>query len=346
MNDLNLCVDGHQYLVGFCCLHTLQLTLSNALHTVVGKGGLGKRNALQAIHTFYDLQEAMEFGLWEREWARAASQTGRGGLKLKKMTAPILTRWWTVGEASKSIVEYMPILIQIARNMINRYKTDSKVNRIASALVSLVREPIIVSDIKLISCFHDVFINGHFSWLQKGDKDIGGTPGFLGRHMLLRYYLMSSDLKMLINNGWKKCKGMEIFTNSLNEDPMKASIKDPTDPRNERMIECHEIQSSKANSFFRIAFKILKKHFNIFCRDLLFLSLYGDEYTTQIVARVLQGNTDDTNIGGKRVHSTVHGRCIDVNNFATFVRDNVDVQEQMQNAHIQTLMDDLPQLQG
>ena len=343
MNDLNLCADN--YLIGYCCLHTMQLTLSNALNLTIGKGGLDNRNALQAIHTFYDLQEAMEFGLWKKEWARAASQTGKGGLKVKKMAAPILTRWWTVGEASRSIVEYLPIFIQIARNMINYHKADSKLNKIASSLVSLISEPIIVSDIKLIKCFHGIFIDDHFNWLQKGDRDIGGTPGFLGRHMLLRYYLMHSDLHQLINDGWKKCKGMEVFVNSLSENSMKGSIEDPTDPKKERMIECHEVQSKKANSFFQIAFTILKKHYNIFCEDLLFLSLYGEPCSTQTVARILQGCADDNNIK-KKVNSIVHGRSIDVINFATFVKNRVNIQEQMKSAHIQTLMNDLPYLIG
>ena len=45
MDGLGLCVPEDQYLVGFCSLHTLQLTLSNAMGAVIGKGGLEERNA-------------------------------------------------------------------------------------------------------------------------------------------------------------------------------------------------------------------------------------------------------------------------------------------------------------
>ena len=77
MDDLNLCIGRNKYLVGFCCLHTQQLKLSNALTQIIGKCGLENRNALQVIHTCYDLQESMEFGLWTREWGRAAAETVR-----------------------------------------------------------------------------------------------------------------------------------------------------------------------------------------------------------------------------------------------------------------------------
>ena len=69
---LNLCVDDNKYLIGFCCLHTLQLTLSNAVEATIGVGGLENRNAMQAIHAFYDLQNHMEYGIWKKEWQEAA----------------------------------------------------------------------------------------------------------------------------------------------------------------------------------------------------------------------------------------------------------------------------------
>ena len=110
MDTLGLCSGSDSYLVGFCALHTLQLTLANAMAAVIGKGGLEERNASQAIHACFDLQEAMEFGIWEKYWEKVAKQMGQKSEKVKKIAAPILTRWWTVGEAAKSIDENMPII--------------------------------------------------------------------------------------------------------------------------------------------------------------------------------------------------------------------------------------------
>ena len=203
MKDTHLCCEDDEYLVGFCCLHTLQLTLSNALEKTIGFGGLGNRNAMQAIHSFYDLQNDMEFGLWKMEWINAAKEVGyrNNQLEIEKLAAPIVTRWWTVGEAAKCIVKHLPVFIQVAKNVTMHKTSSSAGNKIASGILSLVAEPIIVSDIKLIASYHNAFLNGHFSWFQKGDKQIGGTPGYLGRHVLVRYFLMWSDLEKLKDKG-------------------------------------------------------------------------------------------------------------------------------------------------
>ena len=67
MNKLKLwCTYKDTYLVGFCCLHMLQLTLCRALtDTIVGEGGIENRNALQLLHAAYDLQNNLGFGLWK-----------------------------------------------------------------------------------------------------------------------------------------------------------------------------------------------------------------------------------------------------------------------------------------
>ena len=63
-----LCIDEESYLIEFYCLHTLQLTLANAMALTIGKGGIEERNAMQAIHSFYDLQEALNFDVWKLLW--------------------------------------------------------------------------------------------------------------------------------------------------------------------------------------------------------------------------------------------------------------------------------------
>ena len=198
MRKLNLCKDQRVYLIGFCCLHTLQLTLSNAISNVIGLGKLEGRNAMQLIHSIYDLQKTMEIGLWRKEYSKAANEVGQGSVKFNKMAAPILTRWWTVGEAASDLLEHFPIFMKLCENVRNAHTSDSAKNRIASSILSLSRVPVILSDVNLISCFHDAFLNTHFSWMQKGDKLVGNTPGFLGRHMFSRFYLMQLQGEYLL----------------------------------------------------------------------------------------------------------------------------------------------------
>ena len=266
-------------------------------------------------------------------WESATADLGFDDdlVKVKKIAAPILTRWWTVGQAAKNIIEYFPILIEMVKRFRNANPSNNKLNKIASGLLSLIAEPIIVSDIKLISCFHDIFLNQHFDWLQKGDQDIGGTPGYLGRHMLVRYFLMYSDLEKMIDSGWKNGGGkMEPFLNSLQEEPLNCPILDPADPLKKNTTTGNKIQSRKADLFFQVSFNILQKHYDAFCERLLFLSLYGEQCSSQTVARVLLKIEDFSAGDHKMVKSEAqNGRIVDIDSFELFLKKKVNVEEQM-----------------
>lgn len=345
MEKMNLCAPDEKYLVGFCCLHTLQLTLCNALEQTIGFGGLGKRNAMQAIHSFYDLQDVMEFGLWKMEWTQAAKEVGYGDadvLIVHKLAAPIVTRWWTVGEAAKCIVLHLPVFIQIAKNVCTRLASSAAANKIASSILSLVAEPIIVSDIKLIACYHNIFLNEHFNWFQKGDPKIGGTPGYLARHLLVRYYLMWSDLEKLKNNGWKR--SAKLFVNSLEDDAMKQTMIDPSDALGEKVITFKAFQTEKANKFFEFAQRSITKHYQKYCEEKLFLSLYGESCGSQLVAQLLQNANFDIS-EGIYFHSKVHNRKISMRNFKQFLRARINVDDQKNNIHVAKCNDIFPLLQ-
>ena len=347
MKDLGLCAGADSsYQVGYCCLHTLQLTLANAIDVTIGKGGLEERNASQAIHSFYDLQKACGFGVWELHWKDVAKELGMNSEKsVKKIAAPILTRWWTVGEAARNIVENMPILMTMSEEIRNANPSNNKLNKIASGILSLMREPIIVSDIKLIACFHDVFLNEHFDWLQKGDDEIGGTPGFLGRHMLLRYFLMHSDLSKLVDSGWKRVgEKMKPFLNSLEEEDMNVPIKDPEDPDGESMTVGKKIQIKKAEIFFKVSLTILEKHYDRFCNKFLYLSLYGEKCSSETVASILLSKPAFV-LGNEVYKSRFHGgRTIDLKALRSFILQKIeDINDHLKdNVHIEKLKNCLP----
>jgi hypothetical protein len=75
-------------------------------------------------------------------------------------------------------------------------------------------ELVIKSDTYLLSTFHKYFLFSHFAWLQKGDKKVGGTPGFLALHIGVRYFLMHVDLTKGVNN-WTNLPEFEEFNKSL-----------------------------------------------------------------------------------------------------------------------------------
>ncbi len=340
MDDLQLCVSADAYLVGFCCLHTLQLTLCGALNNTIGAGGIENRNALQLIHAAYDLQNNLGFEMWKGYYKEAIKvvQPGNDSNEfdeslITKLTEPIPTRWWTIGEGANNILKNLAVILQIAKQVRNVYSSGSHSNnKVASRFISLLNEPIIISDVKLIAGFHAAFLNTHFAWLQKGDKDVGNAPGFLGRLMLTQYFLMSSDLSRLQNRGWADIEEMKPFANSLDEDIMKIEMIDPQDPSKTRMIMRKSFQENKAQLFFEAAKEKLDKHYVRFVKDLLFLSLYGERCSTQVVSTFLFGDKDHTYPSpSDEFFSPAHKRLINLNDFSTFLKAKIENVEERKN---------------
>jgi len=60
---LGLCIQL-DYLIGICCLHALQLQLSNAAINTFGEGALHRVNATQLLHSVYRLQDSLELHEW------------------------------------------------------------------------------------------------------------------------------------------------------------------------------------------------------------------------------------------------------------------------------------------
>ena len=67
----------------------------------MGEGGLEQRNVMQLLHSAYNLQTGggglLEFEEYQLLWSELFEE------KVKKMSAPILTRWYTVGEGSSYV---------------------------------------------------------------------------------------------------------------------------------------------------------------------------------------------------------------------------------------------------
>jgi hypothetical protein len=100
-----------------------------------------------------------------------------------RVPAPILTRWWTVGECAAYILKGRSLVLAICHGVIQRDKTNISGNQIASAIEAWLKMPILISDIHLINAYDVYFLCNHFAWLQKGDPAIGNKQGFLNRHI-------------------------------------------------------------------------------------------------------------------------------------------------------------------
>mmetsp|Transcript_11235 Transcript_11235/g.16399 ORF Transcript_11235/g.16399 Transcript_11235/m.16399 type:complete len:117 (-) Transcript_11235:705-1055(-) len=83
--------------------------------------------------------------------------------------------------------------------------TSSKLHNIQTCLynavtLSLIKNPIIVSDLKLFVVFHKWWLFSQFQLLQKGDDDIGGTPGFLSRNILIWLFIMLKKFEVVLED--------------------------------------------------------------------------------------------------------------------------------------------------
>ena len=68
----------------------------------MGEGGLESRNALQLLHSCYNLQSGGGGGLEYEEFQNLYEEAT--GEKWTKITCPVMTRWYTVGLAAKDVI--------------------------------------------------------------------------------------------------------------------------------------------------------------------------------------------------------------------------------------------------
>ena len=160
-----------EYLTAFCTLHCLQLTLSNPIQHVLGEGGKDNNgeyrcNAMQALHGVSNLQKYHEASEWKRIWNVAAELSG---IDISETTsswrvpAPVLTRWWTVGECASYLLKWLPLVLALCHGVIQRDATKIAANQIASGLQALLTTNVIISDVHLINDYHCYFLCKHFT---------------------------------------------------------------------------------------------------------------------------------------------------------------------------------------
>jgi hypothetical protein len=194
LTKFGLSSSAGSYLKSFCTLHCIQLTLQNPISRVLGQGGLGKdgrykTNAMQALHSLHNIQKYHESTEWSRLWSTSAAKCGfdltTDEFSAHRIPAPILTRWWTVGECPVFLLKLMTIILALCHGVIQASTTALAVNQVASGLEALLKTPQVVSNISLIDAYHKYFLCSHFAWLQQGDPEPGNKPGFISCHITL-----------------------------------------------------------------------------------------------------------------------------------------------------------------
>jgi hypothetical protein len=163
--------------------------------------------------------------------------------------------------------------------------------------------------------------------LQKGDPEVGAAPGFLARHMASRYFLMHSDL----TSGRENWRNLPIFQDFISsQEQLTDSVE------SERQIK-------KANEFFRIALELLEKHFDLWVNKHLFLALFGEVDTAQVVAQFLLGREATGFARNGISESKIHERQISTSSFRDFLeaRFTMNKQEILTSIHLAPIIQDL-----
>ena len=308
---LGLCAQEDEYLIAACFIHCLQLQLSKPTKDLIGEGAPNARNAMQALHTIYDLQGYMEWRQvvammdHSQQWVDShldgyfpedPSNSGdadfankhnkvlafRQFTKLDKQNwracpACVLTRWQYVGGAASYGFEYYLVLLKFTQLCINRHGSNNKINKAASNLQSLLVEPSIYSNVCLLNCFHEGYFKDHMDWMMQGD-DLTNVAGFQVHQMFIRFYLMERDLCSLKEDVNDYNGFFHHFVRSLN-------LVDSCGP-----LHNDAAQRVRAQKFVDTAIKSNEKHFRRWCSlKMIPAALLAEKPLAMIIARTITG---------------------------------------------------------
>ena len=217
---LGLCAS--EYFIASCTLHDLQTALRNAVDKVLGLGGIDEDNnhlqtAMQILHGCYNIQNWHEADELKELYVFVRKEEGLEE-KFKSLPEPVLTRWWLVGACAVLLKETFGTWQKVLRGVLTYAKANSAIYKIASSTLGLMKKPTILCDHELICTFHSWFLFPHFSYLQKGDAKLGGTPSFLSRHILVRFFVMRRTiLNAIENNSWLEMNEFKDLIDAMNK---------------------------------------------------------------------------------------------------------------------------------
>ena len=337
------------YLTASCSLYNLQTSVKNPIVTTIGEGGVDAKNAMQLLHAVYDLQQSMEKDVWNafvtealkfleanvgqpyvgisvgdeqfankwelvKTFRNFTSNLDDDDLKAVtlRIQAPVLTRWWTVGQCARLTSSIYLLLVRITQLVINASLANSRGSKIASGLQTLLLERQIYSDLCLIHCFHSVYVCPHFEWMQSA-TDLSDLPGFQAHNTLSRYYLMMKDLHDIQTTIDSNHEGFVDFRESLHGMSQEDRLH----------------QQHKAQQFITIAEQSVTKHFQRWCSvSLLPAALLSEKPLASVVAAVML-KRNNIAFDPPLFHSEAHDdRVFDMSFFHNFVKASVQSEGQ------------------
>ena len=308
------------FIIGVCTLHLIQLEIANPVKVAFGLQGLGKRTAMQLLHALYDLQKNYDPKLWKEFWKGISTEELED---FCRMVESKLSRWWTTGKAAALCIDNWDRWLVLANRILKMKATKSThaAHPIASGIISLMDQVEIKLDVASIRGFYDAYIAGHFKWLQRVDPNIK-LPGYLSFHILVRLFLMESNLLELADGNWKTNLSFQKVLEVLDE----LSVDD----------ELQGLTEDKVETAIRIALTVHREHWTRWKAELLVVAAFGEHPFGCLVARFLLAEEehcdaegkpkyDDLDIADGVVYSPIQDRNIHIEAFIDFLCDDMSI---------------------
>jgi hypothetical protein len=332
------------YFVLPCTIHAWQRALQNGMEMVFGLGGLGTRNMLQLVHSCYDLQQCFPGDELDAMWTLTLEKAV-GGTEGEasdhdqenpnRMSAAVLTRWWYVNTAVVHLLENWDSWREMAQKCLNSSKSNTKLGKIASSMLSLMCEPKIRADAEFVKAVSLSFFNRHLLWLQ-GFDEIAKDTGYRCRNMVERYFLMMEDLDKLGDGGWRDNPAFADFR--------KASEKLPScSPENgEAVLEVPAVAAeggrreifyiedcvSSADNFFRLFRNTCTKHFDSWRQENPSFMFAGDQDCASALAKWTVSGVLPEKDEVSRTSRATHGTSeINLLKYITFATEKTSQEE-------------------
>ena len=275
LREKGLVAEG--YRVVSCSLHNVQTCLRQCVQKVYGEGGMiekqngkveYKKNAMQLLNGLYNLFTYLDVEEIKEMWRVTCEDLGVDE-KFTKLTNPVVTRWWLIGVTASEVNKHWRIWERMMAGLIKMPKAktaqgtkSTAIQDIAAANKNLMGMNEIRADVKFIAHLHDFFVFPHFEHLQKGDPLTGEVPGYQGRMMTLRYFIMYEDLRKCEQGKWQSENKFASFASFIGDNLLP-----------EEKERC----TVKANHAFRIMRSFLVKHFDPWANEHLPYCLFAPE---------------------------------------------------------------------
>jgi hypothetical protein len=291
--DRGLAVDGP--LVANCGLHALNVLLSAVWPSHFGDGGIEKSNALQALHSVFDLQSLFVVG-GKAEFDQLWLDAGCAMPPPPRMSEPIVTRWWHATTGATQLLSTYDDWVKFTAYIADGHK-DAGQNRFkqATKLHLDLRNASIKCDICFLAGLAHAFFNRSFKWHQ-GTDSYSKAYGYRSHRMAARSFVMARDFGHL---GEKIASGEEFaaYRAALAALPVERAVDAagaavPSQPLKKQLVE----------SYLSEAGRLLAKHTARWRGVNLWCGLGDEPPIARAVSLVLTGGSHATGTFVSKAH--------------------------------------------